>query len=136
MVKMNRITGGAYLDSIKSYRDNAKYLPSEYDIKDYKAYLQDLIKNPTRALLAMREQDRLGINYVNSERNKKILENDISETKLLSKIAEDNIARLYPTTREVRKYIIDNDRVVLGSVKPSKGYSVFNKIAIMLKKIK
>lgn len=132
-----------YTKSIEKYRDharnayyalNSKHVPSEYDIKDYRRYLGDLLNNPTKAMLAMHEQMRTGAPSASYARNKKILEQDIYETRVMKEVSQEHIDRIYPKTKKIREYIIEKERVVLDKFKPAKGYNLFNKIAMKFKK--
>ncbi|MBE7713248.1 MAG: hypothetical protein E7Z87_05845 [Cyanobacteria bacterium SIG26] len=53
--------------------------------------------------------------------------------KYLQKILDNRIQELYPKTAKIRQYIITNDRIQLDKVTKSKGYSIFDKLKILIK---
>ena len=105
------------------------------DIEDYKMHLYDCEKNPTVGLLA-------GKKYITGEpmnyplcanRNIRYLEKQ-PEIDTLKKSIENKIDKLYPKTKYIREYIIDNNRVVFDGIEKSKKYTKFDKLMILLKK--
>ncbi len=106
------------------------------DIEEYKAHLKDCNENPTIGLLAKRKYiTKKPMNYPEyAHRNMRDLESQsvISELK---KDLKSRIDKLYPNTKRIRDYIINNDRVTLDIVEKHKKYTAFNKLMIMLKKI-
>ena len=106
------------------------------DIEEYKAHLKDCNENPTIGLLAKRKYiTKKPMNYPEyARRNMRDLESQsvISELK---KDLKSRIDKLYPNTKRIRDYIINNDRVTLDIVEKHKKYTTFNKLMVMLKKI-
>ncbi|MBR1619243.1 hypothetical protein IJ674_05055 [bacterium] len=106
------------------------------DIEEYKAHLKDCNENPTIGLLAKRKYiTKKPMNYPEyAHRNMRDLESQsvISELK---KDLKSRIDKLYPNTKRIRDYIINNDRVTLDIVEKHKKYTTFNKLMVMLKKI-
>ena len=106
------------------------------DMEEYKAHLKDCNENPTIGLLAKRKYiTKKPMNYPEyAHRNMRYLEKQpvISELK---KDLKSKINTLYPDTKHIRDYIINNDRVTLDFVEKHKKYTAFNKLMIMLKKI-
>ena len=115
---------------------DTSFLPDEYDLGTYKAHLQDCKENPTVGLLAGKKYiTGKPMNYPEyAHRNMRYLERQpvISELK---KDLKSKINTLYPDTKHIRDYIINNDRVTLDFVEKHKKYTAFNKLMIMLKKI-
>lgn len=107
----------------------------DYNIDDYKAHLKDCRENPTIGLLANRKYiTGKPMNYpIYARRNLHYLEKQ-PEINTLIKSLENKIKTLYPKTKHLREYIIDNGRVLLDGIEQSKKYTAFNKLAIFLKK--
>lgn len=55
--------------------------------------------------------------------------------KYLENIVKEKIKSLYPKTKEIRKYIIDNNRLNLDFVTKSQGYNLLDRLKILLKKL-
>ena len=113
-----------------SYALNKKSMPAENDILEYSKHLKDKMNYPTIAMLAMREQYPGRVLTAMYDRNKTYLETHVNETKILNAAAENTIKRLYPKTRSIREYIINNERIVLDFVKKSKGYNILDKLRL------
>ena len=109
--------------------------PDVENAKCYKAHLQDCIDNPTVGFLARRKYiTGKRMNYPDfAWRNKKIMEND-NNIKTTKNYLKGYVDFLYPKTKHIRKYIVNNDRVVLDYVKPRQGYNMFEKMLITLKR--
>ena len=140
-LRVNKISD----NSIKRYQENAKnayfalnskFKPSSFDVRDYRRFLGDIINNPTKAKLAIREQEKKSGRSAFYEINKMYMEKNIRDVSMLSKTVKSRINELYPRTKTLRQYIIENDRVVLDEVKRSKGYNILNRLAILIKKTK
>ncbi len=106
------------------------------DIEEYKAHLKDCNENPTVGLLAKRKYiTRKPMEQpIFAKRNMHYLEKQ-PEIKKLKKAFESKVNTLYPSTKHIREYIINEDRVLLDYVKRSQKYTSFDKLMIMLKKI-
>ena len=108
--------------------------PDRGTVATYKLLLQDCYENPTSGFLAKKEYyNSSSINFPSYfVRNRQMLEYDEEIIKMRERIRE-RINILYPRTKYIRKYIIDDNRLNLYFVKPSEGYSVFDKFKIALK---
>lgn len=106
------------------------------DILDYKAHLQDCEKNPTVGLLAGKKYiTGKPMNYPEyAYRNRCYLERQ-PEIDSLKKSLKNRINELYPKTKHIREYIINNNRVLLDGIEKSRKYTSLNKLMILLKKI-
>ena len=106
------------------------------DIDDYKAHLMDCEKNPTIGYLARRKYiTGKPMNYPEyAKRNLHFMDKQPEIKALKESISKKINKKLYPRTKHIRKYIIDNERVVLDYVKKSKKYTIFNKLSIILRK--
>ena len=111
------------------------FIPDIDDTNIYKAHLEDCEKHPTTGLLAKRKYiDKKKMNYPECAwRNKKIMERE-PEIDVLRKSVNEKINKLYPRTKNIRKHIINTDRVVLDFVKPKKHYGKLEKLLIALRK--
>ena len=109
--------------------------PDFDDADIYAAHLRDCNNNPTIGLLARRQYiTKKPMNYPTyAMRNFAIIKNH-PEVGELEKSLKNKIKTLYPRTKHIREYIINNDRVELDLVKPTKKYSFLNKIAIFCKR--
>lgn len=108
----------------------------DHNIDNYKAHLKDCEANPTVGLLARKKYitDK-PMNYpIYARRNLKDLERQ-PEIDELNKSVKAEIEKLYPKTKHIREYIIDNKRVLLDWTAKSKKYTSLNKLAIFFKKI-
>lgn len=116
---------------------DTRLMPDEYDLGTYKAHLQDCEKNPTVGMLARKKYiNSKPMNYPEcAKRNIHILERQ-PEIDSLKKDIENKINKLYPKTKHIREYIIDNKRVVLDYIEKNKKYTKFDKLMILFKKIK
>lgn len=54
--------------------------------------------------------------------------------RYLEELVDFNIRSLYPKTRKLRQYIIDDNRISLNRVKPVRGYTLLDRLKILLKK--
>ena len=115
---------------------DTSFLPDEYDLGTYKAHLQDCKENPTVGLLAGKKYiTGKPMNYPEyAHRNLNYLERQ-PEIDMLKKSINKKIKTLYPKTRHLREYIIENKRVVLDYTEKSKKYTKFDKLMILFKKI-
>ena len=112
------------------------FMPDIEDADAYKAHLEDCEKHPTTGLLARRKYlDKKKMNYPEyAWRNKKIMERE-QEVDVLQKRMNEKIDKLYPWTKNIRKYIINTDRVVLDFVEPKKPYGKVEKLILALRKL-
>ena len=105
------------------------------NIDDYKAHLQDCNNNPTVGMLARRKyitgkpmdhpiHARCNINDMEKEPEIKSLKDNLKKKK----------KKIYPNTKHIREYIINNDRVTLDGIEKSKKYTTLNKLIIFCKK--
>lgn len=116
---------------------DTNFSPDNGTIKDYKLHLMDCEKHPTIGLLA-RKKFITGtpMNYPETaNRNIRFMERQPEIRTLLESI-DTKIKELYPKTKKIREYIIDNERVIFDRIEKNKKYSLFNKLAILCKKIK
>ena len=107
--------------------------------EDYKKHMKDRIEYPTTARLAKHELfDRARKVYDTNIiwRNEQIVLNQDPEAAQLAKALKQKMKKLYPKTRKVREYIIKDDRISLDCIKPAKGFSFFDRIGILLTKIR
>ena len=56
------------------------------------------------------------------------------EIKSLKDSLNEKIKKLYPNTKHIREYIINNDRVTFDGIEKSKKYTTLNKLMIFCKK--
>ena len=56
------------------------------------------------------------------------------EIKSLKDNLKNKIKKIYPNTKHIREYIINNDRVTLDGIEKSKKYTTLNKLIIFCKK--
>lgn len=113
---------------------NKKDLPDQHDIADYALHLRDMIKNPTRAMLALKEQNRQIMFNAVYERNKDYLKHEVGKTKVLYETCQTTMKNYYPKTSTAREYIICDGRLSLDKVTRSKGYSWADRLAIWFSK--
>jgi len=108
----------------------------DHNIDDYKAHLKDCRQNPTIGMLANRKYiTGKPMNYpIYAKRNLHEMES-LPEISSIKESIESKIKNLYPKTKHLREYIINNGRVLLDSIEKSKKYTTLNKLAIFLKKI-
>lgn len=108
----------------------------EDNIEDYKKHLRDCDNNPTIGYLAQREYiTGKPMNYPEcAKRNRHYMERQPEIKALKESIKEKINKTLYPSTKHIRKYIIDNERVVLNRIKKVEKYTIFNKLKIMFKR--
>ena len=109
--------------------------PDANDVKDYKAYLNNRIDNPTVGSLADHKYiSGKSHNYPSDfYRNKNTIEAD-SGVSQLKQVLTNKIQGLYPKSRKIREHIIAGDRLELDYVKKSKGYKLIDKLKILLRK--
>jgi hypothetical protein len=114
---------------------NSRLRPDEYDIKDYKAHLHDCKKNPTIGFLARKRYIKgRPMEYpLAAKRNLRDI-NKQPEIDILQKSIDEKIQTLYPRTKHIRQYIIDNKRVALDGIEEIRKYTIFDKMAIFLKR--
>ena len=103
-------------------------------LETYKAHLQDCEKNPTIGLLANKQYiTNFSMNYgETARRNQRYMERQ-PEIDMLQKSIKSKVNELYPKTKNIRQYIIDNGRVILDNMRPTRGYNFFNRLKIFLK---
>lgn len=108
-IRRNAYWAHIHLDSRFSLYEAAKV--------DMVCHLKDCIENPTRGLLARREQTGKRLNYPGYyELHKKQIAK-LQEVKQLNDVFESKLVTMYPKTLSVRNYLIKNDNVVLNRVK-------------------
>jgi len=104
---------------------------------EYIGLLKEIAKHPTNGFLVKHQY--MGNNRFSNNGHKRScnIENLKSSKNIMNLRNEilDRINTLYPKTKNLRKYIIRNDRLSVEYVKPKKGYNVMNKLAIMFQKI-
>ena len=62
----------------------------------------------------------------------KFFENN-KTVQFLESILKNNIATLYPKTRKLREYIVEDNRISLNFIKKCKGYNWLDKLKILMK---
>ena len=107
----------------------------EDDMGCYKAHLQDCENHPTSGLLIKHKYiTGKPMNYpAYASRNIRYMERQ-PEIDTLQKTINAKLNSLYPNTKHIRQYTIDNNRVLLDFVEPVKKYSVFEKILLMARR--
>ena len=105
------------------------------NIDDYKAHLQDCNNNPTIGMLARRKYiTGKPMDYpIHAHCNINDMEKE-PEIKSLKDNLKNKIKKIYPNTKHIREYIINNDRVTLDGIEKSKKYTTLNKLIIFCKK--
>lgn len=114
---------------------DTRFFPNEYGKYYYEKHLEEAIEHPTISMIAMNEAKKsplLDFPY-HFERNKKIIEEKSGTVKTLKNSLDDIIDFLYPKTKKIRAYIIDNSRIEFDNIKKSKGYNFIDKLKIFLK---
>ena len=108
---------------------------SDYNISDYKSHLLDCEKNPTVGLLARKKYiTGKPMHYPEAaDRNISYIKRQ-PEVDFLEKSFKNKIDTLYPKTKHIREYIIDNNRVILDGTKKAQKYTLANKLAIIIKR--
>lgn len=102
---------------------NSQFPHIEEDFTLYENHVKSLIQNPTGGLLTKHKYIDENIYSPDKfKRNIQIMDSDKEIKKLKLKL-NDNLSKMYPKTLNLRKKIIDSDRVVIDSVKPvEKGF--------------
>lgn len=90
---------------------------------NYARHLEECISNPTLGGIAEQQ-------YLLKSQNRFHKLNP--KMRYLIDILNDEKKKLYPKTRKVREYIIQDDRLDLLSVTKRKGYNWFAKLKILL----
>lgn len=111
-----------------------KNVRSSQDVANYAKHLQDLIDHPVSAMIAMRERSRFPHHIDTIDHNKKLMEESFLQTSRLFKKYNEMINKLYPKTKHIREYIVDDGRLSLEGVKKSRGYNFIDKLIIFLRK--
>lgn len=109
--------------------------PDDTDFDNYKAHIQDCEKHPTSGFL-VRHKYITGKpnNYpAHAMRNKHYIDSQ-PEVKVLKEGLKARLQFLYPRTNHIRKYIINNERVLLDSIEPIKKYSPLEKIGLIVRR--
>lgn len=119
-----KITEGASpYDSIRknAFLHNANLdsdsIVSKEQIESTLNHLDDCIHNPTRGLLARREQQSPIPDSPKFLTNQKIMFN-FPEVKEKNDIFESQYKKMYPKTGEIRKNLIENRYITLSTIKP------------------
>ncbi|MCM1338702.1 MAG: hypothetical protein NC191_03425 [Muribaculaceae bacterium] len=95
--------------------------------------LEDCIYHPTTGLLARNKYCKPENIFHNSiTPRRRNLENS-PMIKYLNGILQDRMKSLYPKTRKLREYIIDERRISLDSIRPCRGYSFIDKLKILFR---
>lgn len=132
------------IENFCALKDNANWSNAYIDSKNkitkknmsvYINHLKNCEEHLTTGLLAKRQYitGKEWKNPISARINIHILEKQ-PEVDTLQKNIKEKINTLYPKTKQIREYIINNDRVVLDTTKKSKKYTLLNKLAIMIKK--
>lgn len=108
-IRRNAYWANINLDSRFVFYNSAK--------DDMIAHLKDCIENPTRGLLARREQTGKKINYPGYYDFHKKQISKLPEVKQLNDVFESKLVTMYPKTLSVRNYLIKNENLVLNRVK-------------------
>ena len=102
---------------------------------DYNKHLQDCEKNLTIGMLARKKYiTGRPMSHPEAARHNMRYINRYPIIEELQKNVKSNIEKFYPKTRFAREYIINNDRVLLESIKKIKEYTIFDKLKIALKR--
>ena len=114
---------------------DTRLCPDFDNIEQYRKHISDCYNHPTTGMLAKRKYiTSKPMNYpINAKYNKYVMEMHPS-VKELKNSFEQELKTLYPRTKHIRQYIIDNDRVVLDFVERAKKYTLVDKFAILLKR--
>ena len=109
-------------------------LPDSMAVNYYMEHLQDCYDCPTLGFLANKYYyNSPSINFPSKYvQNRRLLECDEEIIMMHEKIRE-RINNLYPRTKYIRQYIINDDRLSLYYVKPSRGYNFWDKFKISAK---
>lgn len=108
-IKSHAFWNNVHLDSRLRLNEDA--------IVDAREHLKDCIKTPTIGLIA-RKETRPRIYYpVHYERNLKKL-NEFPEVQNLQEIFRTKLTKLYPKTKNIRRKLIESQRIVLEGIKP------------------
>lgn len=126
-IKNNAVWARASIDS--------KHKPDAFNLFSYKEHLHDIIKNPTRGLLAKKMfiTEKPMCYQGCAKRNFHYIQKQPDIIELIQNI-KNRINTLYPNTKHIRQYIVDNNRVVYDKIKPIKKYSLSDKIKILCKR--
>lgn len=105
--------------------------PDKYTIKHYLAHLQDCHDCPTLGFLSKKDYYNLSsINFPSQYvRNKILIESKPEIIAMKAKI-HARLSELYPRTKYIRQYIIENDRLSLYYIKQSAVFSYWDKFKI------
>lgn len=124
-IRQNAFWNNAHLDTrFHIQRENAL---------DTMKHLQDCFNNPTRGLLARREAKGVPNYPGHYSRNEKALYN-IPVVNSTNERFEKEFKKLYPRSGKARKYLIENENVVLNYVKP-KAYGLKRAIFKLINRI-
>ena len=129
---MEIISGG--IDRFERIKRNAYWAnvhldtslqPEFDDVNDYKAHLNDRIKNPTIGALADHKYiSGKSHNYsFDFYQNKKIID-ATPEIRKLKQDLTNKIQEFHSKSRKIREHIVASDRLDLDFVKKSKGYKL------------
>ena len=113
-----------------------KRLSHSYDhnIEQIQRHLDDCNYHPTTGLLARQKyiENAPKIFPGRFIRNKETLKSHPT-FQYLNGILEDTLNKLYPKTKKIRQYIIQNNRIDLDYVTRAKGYNLIDKLKIFLR---
>lgn len=114
---------------------DTRFYPDEHGKYYYEKHLENALQHPTSAMIAMQEAKRKPLlNYPNFfERNIKIIEEKSGEVKTLKNSLNDIIDFLYPRTKNLREYIINNNRIEFDTIKRVKKCNFINKLKLLFK---
>lgn len=114
---------------------DTRFFPDDYGKYYYARYLEDTIQQPTVGMIAIHEAKKKPLlNYPRYfERNKKIIEEQSPEVKKLKMFLDETLQNLYPKTKKLREFIIQQNRIDFDTIKKSKGYNLLNKLELFLK---
>ena len=105
--------------------------------KEYANFMSEVAKSPTQGYLI--KQQYLNIEHNHNGNTYVINSGRIKKSPVINAIKkqiEDKINELYPNTKIVRKYIIEDKRISVEFVKEKKGYNIFDKFIINTQKLK
>lgn len=130
-----------YPKYLAKVRNNATALRTELDTKmslrdipteKYSPHLENCIHHPTTGLIARHEY----INYVQKNypsyfsKNLHYVENR-KEYKYLANILDDRLNQLYPKTKKLRQFLIDENHLSLYFVKSKHKLGLWSKIRLL-----
>jgi hypothetical protein len=107
---------------------SSRLIPQGVQLSALSHHLDDCIYHPTTGLIAKQAY----LPNLNLKKKTGIVKHP--QVDYLTDLLKQRMIQLYPKTRKAREYIIENERINLDFVKPSKGYSIIDKLRIFIRK--